>query len=311
MYVTLEPCCHQGKTGPCTRALIDAGIKRVVVGLLDPSPHCAGQGVAELRAAGVAVESGLLEREVRRVTAPFLKLVETGLPYVHAKWAMTLDGKIATRSGSSRWISNERSREIVHRLRGRMDAIIIGAGTARHDDPLLTARPPGPRTPTRIVLTAQADLSVESQLARTAEQAPVLIATSQNAREDDVRRLQSCGVEVLRLPGVNIPNALPARQGLDLRDLLAELGRRRMTNVLIEGGPSILGFALDSQLIDEVHVFLAPKLFGGAAAPSALAGIGIGDADQALRLDGAEIEIVEGDVYVHGRVRYRADCEPE
>src|SRR5438876_10929485 len=155
LYVTLEPCCHIGKTPPCTEAVMRAGIERVVAAMVDPFPQVAGRGAALLRDAGILVEMGLGEAEARRINAPYLKLLATGRPYVHAKWAMTLDGKIATRTGDSKWISNEASRRIVHTLRGRMDAIIVGIGTVLADDPLLTARPAGQRTAVRVVLDSQ------------------------------------------------------------------------------------------------------------------------------------------------------------
>src|SRR6185369_17263835 len=163
-YVTLEPCCHFGKTPPCTDALINAGVSRVVAALEDPFPAVAGQGARTLRAAGITVDFGVCAAEARRQNAPYLKLLATGRPYVHAKWAMTLDGKIATATGDSKWISNEASRRRVHELRGRMDAIIVGIGTALADDPLLTARPPGPRIPARVVLDSHARLPLTAQL---------------------------------------------------------------------------------------------------------------------------------------------------
>ena len=168
LFVTLEPCCHTGKTPPCTDAVLESGVRRVVIGLRDPFPKVDGGGIAILEKAGIEVTVGQLEEDVRWLNAPFLKLVQTSLPYVHVKWAMTLDGKIATRTGASQWISNERSRAIVHKLRGRMDAIIVGAGTARADDPSLTARPPGPRTATRIVVDSGANLPPDSKLVETA-----------------------------------------------------------------------------------------------------------------------------------------------
>src|SRR6266566_3686691 len=158
LYVTLEPCCHHGKTPPCTDAVLRAGIRRVVAAMADPFPRVAGQGTALLQAAAVAVEVGLGEAEARRLNAPYLKLLTTGRPYVHAKWAMTLDGKIATRTGDSKWISGEMSRRHTHELRGRMDAIIVGIGTVLADNPILTVRPPGPRVPIRIVLDSRGRL---------------------------------------------------------------------------------------------------------------------------------------------------------
>src|ERR1043165_4425203 len=180
MYVTLEPCCHQGKTPPCTDAIVAAGISRVVAAIEDSFPQVAGRGAAILREAGIAVEFGACAAEARRQNAPYLHLLRTGQPYVHAKWAMSLDGKIATRTGASRWISNKASQQRTHLLRGRMDAIIVGIGTALADDPLLTARPPGPRAPCRVVLDSRARLPLMSQLVRTAREVPTLVVATES-----------------------------------------------------------------------------------------------------------------------------------
>ena len=239
LYVTLEPCCHHGKTPPCTRAVLASGVRRVVVAARDPFPQVQGGGIAELQAAGVDVEVGLLEAEARRLNAPYLKLVETGRPWIIAKWAMTLDGKIATRTGESRWISNPQSREIVHELRGRVDAVVVGRGTAERDDPLLTARPPGPRTAVRVVLDTQASLGSDSQLVRTASEAPVLVAVGEESSPADRSRLRDAGCEVFVCDGETHAARLDA--------LLAELGRRRLTNVLVEGGGRLLGSLLDAR----------------------------------------------------------------
>src|SRR5229473_850735 len=178
LYVTLEPCCHHGKTPPCTEAILRAGVLRVVAAMKDPFPAVAGQGVARLRQAGVVLEMGLMENEARRLNAPYLKLISTGRPYVHAKWAMTLDGKIATRTGDSKWISGEMSRRHTHELRGRMDAIIVGIGTVLADNPSLTVRPPGPRVPVRVVLDSRGRLPESCQLAMTARETPVLVVAA-------------------------------------------------------------------------------------------------------------------------------------
>ena len=302
LFVTLEPCCHHGKTGPCTAAVIQAGVRRVVVGRPDPSPHVAGVGIAELKAAGVAVEVGLLEQQVTRLTAPFLKLTSSGMPYVHAKWAMTLDGKIASRTGASRWISNPASREIVHRLRGRMDAIVVGAATALSDDPLLTARPPGPRVATRIVVDSQARLPVDSQLVRTLDRAPVMVVATSTAAEENIGRLQKAGVEVLQLgpAGEFTADGAEHSRRPDLISLFRELGRRRMTNVLVEGGGRLLGSLFDQSLIDEAHVFVAPKIVGGLQAITPISGTGLAEIPEWPQLDSPEIEIIDGDVYIHG-----------
>ncbi|MBI2808646.1 MAG: bifunctional diaminohydroxyphosphoribosylaminopyrimidine deaminase/5-amino-6-(5-phosphoribosylamino)uracil reductase RibD [Planctomycetes bacterium] len=286
VYVTLEPCCHHGKTPPCTEALVRAGVARVVAALEDPFPKVAGQGAAQLRAAGIPIEFGVGAESARRQNAPYFKLLAAGRPYVHAKWAMSLDGKIATRSGDSRWISNEASRRRVHDLRGRMDAIVVGIGTALADDPLLTARPAGPRMPTRVVLDSTGRLPLASQLVRTAREIPTLIVTSHPAP-----KLIEAGCEVLTVPG--------ERGGKpDVLQMLTDFGQRRWTNLLVEGGAGVLGAFFDARSVDEVHLFVAPKLIGGAGAKTPVAGLGIDViADGTVWVTEA-IENLDGDVYM-------------
>lgn len=295
LYVTLEPCNHFGKTPPCSQAVIAAGLRRVVIATTDPAKHGAGRGIDELKAAGIEVEVGLLGDQARRLIAPFTRLMTQGLPWVHAKWAMTLDGKIATASGSSQWISGEQSRAVVHQLRSRMDAIITGIGTVLADDPLLTARPPGPRVPLRIVLDSTCRLPLDSQLVRTATTVPVMVVTTESAAPDKMNSLRQAGVEVL-------PLAADARQRPSLLDLLRELGRRRMTNVLIEAGGHVIGDFLDQRLINEVHAFVAPKLTGGQNALSPIGGTGIDLMSQAITLRDTEVQTLNGDIYVRGDV---------
>ncbi len=266
LYVTLEPCCHHGKTPPCTEAIIAAGIARVVAAMADPFDRVAGGGFQRLRDAGIEVEVGCMQAAARRLNAPYLKLIATGMPYVHAKWAMTLDGKIATASGESKWISGPESRRVAHELRGRMDAIVVGIGTVLADDPLLTARPPGPRTALRVVLDSRGRLPAASHLARTARDLPVLVAVTDQAPTSLTSVLSELGCEVLPLPR--------GERGIEADSLLRELGRRRLTNVLVEGGGAVLGSFFDADQVDEVHAFVAPKLFGGASARSPLAGQG-------------------------------------
>lgn len=294
-YVTLEPCCHQGKTPPCTEALINAGVRRVVAAMPDPFPQVAGGGLRRLSEAGIRVEVGCLEEEARRLNAPYLKLVTQKRPWVIAKWAMSLDGKLAARSGHSRWISGPDAREIVHRLRGRVDAILVGSGTAEADDPLLTARPPGPRVATRIVVDSLCQLPLRSQLVRTAHDAPVLVAVGPEANERNMSRLQDLGCEVL-------PFAASTRYER-LLQLLDELGRRRLTNVLVEGGARVLGGLFDARQIDEVHVFIAPKLIGGERALSPIGGAGLDRVPELPQLVDRKVEMIGDDVYVRGRVQ--------
>ncbi len=265
-YVTLEPCCHHGKTPPCTDALLAAGVVRVVAAVRDPFPAVAGGGIRRLRAAGVQVDVGLLAREARTLLAPYLKLQRRGRPWVMLKWAQSLDGRIATRRADSRWITSQAARRMVHALRGRVDAVVVGIGTVRADDPALTARLVRPRrVATRIVLDPRLRISADSRLVRTARRVPTMIATCDN-RPAAAARLRRAGCEILRMPGRRGLVSLPA--------LLDELGRRRMTNVLVEGGGRVLGSFVDERLADEAWVFVAPRLIGGAEAPTPLAGRG-------------------------------------
>jgi diaminohydroxyphosphoribosylaminopyrimidine deaminase / 5-amino-6-(5-phosphoribosylamino)uracil reductase len=294
LYVTLEPCCHHGKTPPCTDAVLRAGISCVVAALRDPFPQVSGRGAEILRAAGVEVELGLCEAEARRQNAPYLKLLATGRPYVHLKWAMTLDGKIATRRGDSKWISNAASRRLVHDLRGRVDAILVGIGTALADNPSLTARPPGPRVATRIVLDSAARLPMDSTLVQTAREVPTLVVTAAGKDLPAVERLRELGCEVLPLA------AEEGRPGVGA--LLDELGRRRLTNVLVEGGAGVLGSFLDARAVDEVHVFIAPRLAGGAAALTPIAGLGVEHLADSLSLAEWQVRQIQEDVYLRGVV---------
>jgi diaminohydroxyphosphoribosylaminopyrimidine deaminase/5-amino-6-(5-phosphoribosylamino)uracil reductase len=296
VYLTLEPCCHYGKTPPCTEALISAGISRVVCAQMDPYEAVSGHGIEALTKAGIEVEIGLMEAEARKLNAPYLKLVTSGRPWIIAKWAMTLDGKIATRSGDSRWISGEQSRAIVHQLRGRVDGIMVGHGTAKQDDPMLTARPPGARVATRIVVDSKASLSLESQLAKTAREVPVLISAGANASPENVARLEAAGCEIV------ICRERQASNRVAIGAVLDELGRRRITNVLVEGGGELLGSLFDAGAIDEVHVFIAPILIGGGNARMAVAGTGLEGIGSALRVPKFEISHVGDDLYLRGRV---------
>jgi diaminohydroxyphosphoribosylaminopyrimidine deaminase/5-amino-6-(5-phosphoribosylamino)uracil reductase len=292
LYVTLEPCCHFGKTPPCTEAVIRAGVRRVVSAMLDPFPEVAGRGAARLRAAGIVVEVGVGEAAARRLNAPYLKRLRTGRPWVHAKWAMTLDGKIATRTGASKWITGEAARGRVHELRGRMDAVIVGKGTLLADDPLLTARPPGPRTATRVVLTATGDgMPASCRLLETVDVGPVLVVTTSGA----IPRLagwRARGAEVLELP---------AHDGtLEIHSVLTELGQRGMTNILVEGGADTLGRFRDAGEMDEIHAFIAPKLLGGARSLTPVGGLGVAGLDEAWSLAEWDMVRVGGDLLIHG-----------
>jgi len=260
LYVTMEPCCHAGKTPPCTEAVIAAGVARVVAAMSDPFPAVAGRGLAALRAAGIDVQVGLMETEARRLNAPFIKRHTVGRPYVIAKWAQTLDGRLATAQGDSRWISCPESRRWVHALRSRMDAILIGAGTALRDDPLLTVRLDAGdtdygRRPARIVLDGRLRLPATSRLAATAGDVPLVVVTHEGSDPARRRELEACRATVIEMPC--------DAGGILLAELLDELGRRDMTHLLVEGGPRVLSSFLRAGLVDRLAVFIAPKLAGG------------------------------------------------
>jgi diaminohydroxyphosphoribosylaminopyrimidine deaminase / 5-amino-6-(5-phosphoribosylamino)uracil reductase len=295
LYVTLEPCNHSGKTPPCTEAIIEAGLRSVVVATVDPARHTDGAGLARLREAGIDVEVGLCEYEAQKLIAPFTKLHTTGRPFVHAKWAMSLDGRIATRLGDSKWISGEGSRQIVHQLRGRMDAVLVGIGTALADNPLLTTRPRGPRTATRVIVDSRARLPVDSQLVRTCEEAPLLVIAGPQADAERIAALRGAGVEVLVLAEEHAGRP-------SLSTVMNELGSRQMTNVLVEGGASVLGSLFDHRLVDMVHVFVGPYVIGGEHAWPAVAGLGCEALSDAFRLVDPEMRQVGRDVYLFGRL---------
>jgi diaminohydroxyphosphoribosylaminopyrimidine deaminase/5-amino-6-(5-phosphoribosylamino)uracil reductase len=260
LHVTLEPCSHYGKTPPCVNAIISAGIRRVVVAVGDPNPSVNGQGIAKLRESGIQVDlwdrSSEIARSAYLLNLPFFKKIMKAQPWLIAKWAMSLDGRMALASGDSRWISNSRSRALVHELRGRVDAVMVGIGTALADDPALTARPPGPRQQERIVIDPQARLPLTSQLVQTAREMPVRVFASMNADAQQIAKLTAAGCRVDQL-------ATSVTGGIDPQSILNHLGQNGLTNILLEGGAKTLGRFFAAGAIDEVNVYVAPKLFGG------------------------------------------------
>ena len=301
LYVTLEPCCHWGKTPPCTDAVMAAGIGRVVVAMIDPFARVRGRGAAILRKAGIAVSVGLLEEEARELNAAFITRIEKGRPYVIAKWAQSADGCIATASGESKWISSEESRAWVHRLRGRVDGILVGIGTVLKDDPLLTARNGRTgRIATRIVLDAECRLPVDSQLVRTVAEAPVLVVCGERlskAAEGRRRTLAARGVMTHQVPA-------GGKGGLDLGRLLSHLAAMEYTHVLVEGGASVLGSLFGADLVDEVHVFVAPLIIGGRGALHAVGGADIRALSEARGLRVADVKRSGVDVHLAFRRRF-------
>ncbi|HWF88162.1 MAG TPA: bifunctional diaminohydroxyphosphoribosylaminopyrimidine deaminase/5-amino-6-(5-phosphoribosylamino)uracil reductase RibD [Pyrinomonadaceae bacterium] len=290
-YVSLEPHAHHGRTPPCTDALIAAGITRVVAPIEDLNPKVSGKGFTHLRAAGVQVETGLLSDEATQINEAYLHYMSTGLPFVHLKLAISLDGKTATRTGDSRWITGPTARVRVHELRHQYDAILVGAGTATTDDPLLTDRSGRPRRRplVRVVLDRHVRLSPESRLATTTSETPVLVFGDP----------ESAGTAALRAQGVEIVNA----KHRDLQEVLRELGSRSLQSVLVEGGSTIAGEFLDAGLVNKVSVFIAPKIVGGADAPGAIGGRGVEAMSEALELERVTVVRQGEDIEVTGYPR--------
>lgn len=294
LYVTLEPCCHHGKTPPCTNQVIAAGIARVVVAMPDPFSLVSGQGIRQLKEAGISVDLGCMLPQAEEANAPYLKLVRKQIPFVHAKWAMSLDGKIATRCRESKWITGEASRQHSNAFRSLVDAIVVGMGTVLHDDPRLTARPPGARTPTRVVLDSRARLSSETYLVQSAKEVPTLVVTTVRAEPKDLDRLQSAGCESLVVDA--------NEEGrVSIRHLLEEMGRRRWTNVLIEGGGEVLGAFADADAVDAVRIYVGRMVIGGASAPSPLAGHGSASMIDVCRFRLDSPLMLENDLFIRGR----------
>ena len=294
-YVTLEPCSHFGRTPPCADALIKAEIKRVVVAIRDPNPIVAGRGIDRLRKAGIQVDVGLLDQEATLVNEVFIKAITTGLPFVLYKSAMTLDGKIATETGDSRWVSSEKSRHYVHQLRDHYDVILVGSETVLQDNPQLTCRLPGGKDPVRVIVDGQLRLPETAQILSASQQSPCIIATTLAASKDKVDSLQHAH-ELVEVWQYDTSRYVP------LKELLMDLVRRGWTSVLLEGGGRLAGSLINESCIDKVEFFIAPKLVGGHG-PSPLSGLHIQRMAEALTLDNVRVDMETGDLHVTGYLR--------
>jgi diaminohydroxyphosphoribosylaminopyrimidine deaminase/5-amino-6-(5-phosphoribosylamino)uracil reductase len=287
IYVTLEPCSpHPKKTPPCCSLLAGSGVAKAVVALRDPNPMVDGRGLAALRKAGLRVETGLLEAEARALNAPFVKVHTRGLPYVVAKWAMTLDGKIATRTGDSRWVSNERSRAWLHRFRDSFQAILVGSGTLLRDDPTLRG---SKRAPSRIILDTSARTPPSAAVVRTAREQETILCVSGAASAARIRRLEAAGVRVLRL------------ETLDLRLVFEALAREGFQKILVEGGGEVHASVFEAGLADEVCAFVAPKVVGGREAKTPVEGPGFDRMAQALAVRDVTVERIGDDLLLRGK----------
>lgn len=293
IYVTLEPCCHYGKTPPCTEAILEAGIRRVVIGAMDPNPLVAGKGAAILREQGVVVEEGILREQCEEQNRIFLHYMKTGLPYVTFKYAMTLDGKIATVTGASKWITGETARKHVQKLRHERTGIMVGIGTVLADDPHLNCRMPNGKDPVRIICDTKLRTPLEACVVRTARQQLTIIATS----SEDVARQQEytdAGCEILWIP--------PRGESVDIQELMKKLGEQGIDSILLEGGGTLGSAALAAGVVNEVYAYVAPKIFGGVEAKTPVAGIGVTIPGEAYRLADLKTQFIGEDILITAKM---------
>lgn len=294
LYVTLEPCCHHGKTPPCVDAVIEQGIARVVVGLKDPNPLVAGKGLEKLVNAGIEVVTGVEEEALREQNRVFLKYIATGLPWVALKTAMTLDGKIAAFTGDARWVTGDDARLRVHRMRSEYMGIMVGSGTVKTDDPLLNCRLEGEhRQPVRIVVDSKASVAFDSQVVRTARVFPLLVAHTVQADEEQLEMIQEAG------GGTLLCEEKDGR--VDITDLLKKLGARGIDSVLLEGGGELNYTFVKAGVIDEVYAFIAPKIVGGRTAKTPVEGEGFKRMGEALELSPFAVEAIGRDILLMAR----------
>lgn len=308
IYVTLEPCCHQGRTPPCTEAILEQKIGRVVIGSRDPNPKVAGKGAKLLREAGVLVEEDFMREECDRLNPIFFHYITTKTPYVVLKYAMTADGKIATRTGASKWITGEAARQEVQQMRHRYTGIMVGIGTVLADDPMLNTRIPGKRSPIRIICDSNLRIPMDSQIVKTAREYPTIVAYAGTADKREacsnthsefqtkIQELEKQGVRVVQIPG---------KDGkVDLKKLMEYLGEQEIDSVLLEGGGALNESALRAGIVQHVSAFVAPKIFGGEVAKSPVRGLGVEVPDEAVKLKLQEIWKFDEDLLLEYEIRH-------
>lgn len=315
LYVTLEPCCHQGKTPPCTEAILEHGIARVVIGSRDPNPKVSGKGVERLRAAGVTVDVDFMQEECDQLNPVFFHYITTGLPYVVMKYAMTADGRTATRTGASKWITGDAARELVQEMRHSYMGIMVGIGTVLADNPMLNVRLEGKKSPVRIICDSRLSIQEDSRICRTAELYRTMIAcgaiTETGALPDGslcasrrkADRLQNLGIKVMELPDKN--------GKVNLKQLMRELGSKGIDSILLEGGGELNESALRAGIVQEVKVFVAPKLFGGRGAKAPVEGIGVSEPDGAVGLKLESVSQIGEDLLLEYQVKGGNPCLQE
>lgn len=310
LYVTLEPCSHYGKTPPCTQAIIASGIKKVYAAVLDPNPLVSGKGIKRLRECGIEVEVGLLHEEAWEINEAFFHYITKGRPFVALKMAMTLDGKIATRSRDSKWVTGEKAREFVHRLRNTYDAVLVGIGTVLADDPMLNVRleEKDVRDPVRLIVDGFLEIPEESRIVKTAQKQKTIIYTSRKAQREKVQTLEGLGVEVVEVG--------EEADSLPLEAVLLDLAQRGIMSVLVEGGSRINGYLWDRRLVDKVYWFIAPRICGGEKALSPIGGWGVERMEDAVYLQKTRVTRRGEDILIVGypgftQVRREEECLQE
>jgi diaminohydroxyphosphoribosylaminopyrimidine deaminase/5-amino-6-(5-phosphoribosylamino)uracil reductase len=299
LYITLEPCSHHGRTPPCAAALIRAGVKEVVAGTRDPNPRVAGRGLRMLRRAGIRVRVGIQEAECRALIEPFAKFITRGVPFVILKLASTLDGKIAAAGGDARWITNEASRRLVHELRNRVDAVLVGAGTVAADDPQLTCRIRGGRNPFRVILDSRLSIPLSAKVLGSRDPQKTIVATTTKAPRTRIRTVEKRGAQVWRLA--------PGAAGVSWKALLKKLARAGIVSLMIEGGAAVAASALKEKVVDQVIFFYAPKILGGDGR-AMIESLGIRRVRRSIAIKRLSVQNVHGDLMVVGYLRSMASA---
>lgn len=300
LYVNLEPCIHYGRTPPCVPEIVKAGIKRVVIGMIDPNPLVSGKGIEKLKSEGIDTQVGILEGDAKRVNEIYIKYITKEEPFVVLKWAMSLDGKIATCTGDSRWISHESSREVVYRMRGKFDAILIGIETLIKDDPILTTHQKGRKEPKRVIIDSMGRIPLSCKLLKEVEEpvrgGKIILATTHHIKKEKIEELKNRRVEIIFTEEKN-------RQ-VNLKDLMKELGRRQITSLMVEGGGEVTASFLKDRLADRVLLFTSPIIIGGRDAKTPVEGEGVKKVAEAISIHRLSYRRVGEDIMIEGYIKY-------
>jgi len=301
LYINLEPCCHtEKKTPPCTKSIIEAGIKKVVVAMIDPNPQVFGKGIKELQNAGIETEVGIMEEEARKLNEAFIKFITKKEPFVILKIAQSIDGKIATHTGESRWITGEKARRYVHKLRNEVDAVPVGIGTVKKDNPLLTCRIRGGRSPYRIIVDSHLEIPLNSKVLDHKDHKTIIATIYPLLKKEEDRYKKK--IDILRNMGVQVLTIKNKDGKVDLKALMKELGMVNITNVMIEGGSSISASALSDRIVDKVLFFIAPKIIGGVDAVPSIGGKSPTMLKNAFRIKNVNVKTIGEDLLVEGYI---------